>query len=310
MHPILYPYTSEARKYLESQQTVSDEQLERAKARVENRLKGSEWKENSAHEEAIEFALARMLLAASGNAFMTRQYARAEAKHVIRALQDEDPQAFAAFAKDQYPSLSLEENRFLISLNDYLRFGTDLVNAPLRNGKLLFEKPEFLQLLRAAIEARIATTTGDAKKIPANVKRVSRELEERIRKQQPQLQRTFKGKYLELPAMQLILLGVGEGKRYYGSMTLSIACLKDGIPKLEAEHVMRMYARNCSTGGNTFTEREALNSLEWVYKHPTIRFSLKTLREQGLVDAETMQKTEEEYRRMRKGERATRKGVK
>ncbi|MCL5011625.1 MAG: hypothetical protein M1594_01890, partial [Candidatus Marsarchaeota archaeon] len=92
-----------------------------------------------------------------------------------------------------------------------------------------------------------------------------------------------KGKLLSKKCMVEILKGVGEGKRYYGSMALSIACLKDGLSLDDASNVLKVYVNNCDRGVNSFTEKEALNTLKWVYGRPSIRFSCKVLQSQGLV---------------------------
>jgi len=43
-----------------------------------------------------------------------------------------------------------------------------------------------------------------------------------------------------------------------------------------------------------------LASLEWVYRHPTINFSMKTLREQGILDEQSLLETERQMGRLRK----------
>lgn len=298
MHPSLYPYTDAARKFLEGRKEITSEQLERASQRVVDRLAGRETEPKGLQEEATEYALARLLLAASGNRVALEQYAKAEAKYVAGKLQDGNDDDFTEFARLFFPSLERPaKGAFSAALADYLKSGKDLANEAVENGRVSFDKAKLLGALRGAIAERVASIKADPKKVPPLVREHAAKLEQAVRERLP-AQTQFAGKYLQLPAMQKILQGVGEGRRYYGSMTLAIACVKDNLPRTQAEELMRQYAQNCSKGLQPFTEREAHASLDWAFKHPTVRLSLRTLREQQLVDEDTMRKTEEAFRRL------------
>ena len=175
---------------------------------------------------------------------------------------------------------------------DYVVAGKNLAGEQVEGGRAYFGRRGMLKLMQQAIEEKIRDVKVDAKTVPVEVKEAARKLSAAAPK--PAFAAgDYKGRYLSLPAVQSILSGVGEGKRYYASVALAIACLKDKMPREQAEGVMRTYARNCPRSTHPFTEREAVASLDWVYKHPTINFSLKALREQQIVDDDAIGKTAE-----------------
>lgn len=301
-----YPFSERAREFLarENIAAVSDSELEFAKERVMAALHGAgPRKAAGTRKEIVEYVLARILLGAAGNSAATVKYASAQAGRAIESLKAEDDDGnLALIAMEFFPSAEISSKGASIAVLDYLKFGSDLANEDVQDGRVMFTRSGLFQLLRRAIEVKISDISFTARGLPPNIKKYAEALSREMEKV-PLVARSmgdFKGKYLSTPAVQKILQGLTEGRRYYGSMTLAIACLKDGIPRGEAEQVMITYARNCQRSTHAFSEREALASLEWVYKHPTINFSMKTLREQGILDEHTLQETEMQIRKLRK----------
>ncbi len=277
-----YPFTSFAKKYLQAAgaETIDSRVLERARQRILAGIEKRELRPEDARTELASYALARVLLACLGKPGVSKKFASWEARVGARRLVEEEDSVFFMVAKDFLPSLA--EEPAAVSLLDYLKFGSDLVHAQVDSGKVFLARDDLVVLLREAIAAK----AGDLPRVsqsqlPTMVREAVEELAEALPKE------TFSGyagKHLALPCVKKILSGLDEGRRYYGSMALAIACLRDGLAKEEARKVMEEYASNCRRSTHAFTAREALNTLEWVYKHPSIRFSCKTMRENGLVD--------------------------
>jgi len=301
-----YPFSEKAREYLsrENIAAVSDEELELAGERVLRALQDLPARREKVHRrEIVAYVLSRILLGAANNPAATAKYANSQARIAIDALKREDEQEnLEIISKEFFPSVEFSREGASLSVLDYLKFGGNLANEDILEGRAHFTQGGFLQLLKRAIEIKISDISFSPKGLPANIKRHAEELGKEMEKIPLAARSTenFKGKYLSLPAIQKIMQGLGEGKRYYGSMTLAIACLKDGITREQAEQVMITYSRNCSRSTHAFSEREALASLEWVYRHPTINFSMKTLREQGILDEQSLLETERQMGRLRK----------
>ncbi|MFH1257578.1 MAG: hypothetical protein V1658_01440 [Candidatus Micrarchaeota archaeon] len=298
-----YPFSERARNFLAKENilSVSEEELDAAGERLMAGLRGEEIRQRDPKRALVTYVLARIFVGALNNYTANSKFSKAEAKRVSEMLAKETDDDFAQIAREFYPSLSMKREDIEISVLEYVKFGSDLPNQKVEGGKVLFTRQEFARILEKAIAVKIADISFNPKTLPVNIKH-------RVEELRPEAEKllmaaggsalSFKGKYLNLPAMKRILLGLPEGKRYYGSMTLSIACVKDNLSKEAAEAVLVEYARNCGKSTHGFTEREALATLEWVYRHPTINFSMKTLKEQGLVDETTMRATEIELGRL------------
>ncbi|MFH0971518.1 MAG: hypothetical protein V1835_03030 [Candidatus Micrarchaeota archaeon] len=296
-----YPFSEKAKEYLARANitAISEKELENGKERLMQALNGLESARSKEHMKGIvRYVLARILLGALNNHAANAKFASYEAKNALSLLKTEEPEIVELLAGEFFPSLEMRGGIWDISTLDYLKYGGDLANENVENGRVYFENGRFMQLLRRAMQIKIADIAFSPKSLPENIRKYAEALRQDVEKSasmEGKFSGAFKGKYISLPAMQKILQGLPEGKRYYGSMSLAIACLKDGFSKEEAEQMMIAYARNCSKSTHAYTEREAIASLEWVYKHPTINFSLKTLREQGLVDGQTLKETELQY---------------
>jgi hypothetical protein len=214
-----------------------------------------------------EYAAARIILSLSGNRKLMHSFASRFADRVKSA----DKAEFDVIAREFFPSLDLIN--FTVSVVDYVKFFS-LDESQLEGGLVHLGDARSVEstVRRAVIKKIEEIRVQDAPEI----------LRKEALKFQPPLP-AGEGKLLGKKCMVEIMKGVGEGKRYYGSMALSIACLKDGLTFEQAAKILEQYAANCVKGVNSFTDKEALNTLKWVYSRPTIRFSCKVLQSQGLV---------------------------
>lgn len=277
-----YPFLSQARALLQND-NVKYEELERAEDFVIDSLEKRR-KENfkSAEEEARILVLAKLLLASLQNELVARKFASSKAEEFVELLKTGDESELDAVAKDFFPSLDGKK----ISLDDFLKAGGKLAEAQLEEGRVFLDEHALFRLLRNAIAFKLSDFSQiNLRSVPKLVREASQELAERIPRE-PAFASAFKGKYLQLECVQKILKGVPEGKRYYGSTTLAIACVKDGLSREQAAQVMQDYVNNCPRGTQPFTLREALASLDWVYKHPAIGFSCSMNVSRGLIDSQ------------------------
>ena len=288
-----YPFSSRNRFFLEKLNIakVSGSELNDAKSFAVSVLSGRKNTGSDAREAVVSYVLARILLALTGNRYFLIKFASNEARNAKSLLENEEYDAFSEIAREFFPSFLEKNNECSVSLEDYLESGSDLANENVSEGRVVFPKEESFALLKKAIEGKISSFSFDMKALPEesrkNFSEEAMELKKELEKLnilEPRFSQ-FKGKYLNQECMQKVFKGLPEGKRYYGSVSLSIACLKDGLPKEAAEEVLKGYAKNSSSGSHPFSEREALASLDWVYRHPAINLSCKTMLEQGIIDS-------------------------
>ncbi len=245
--------------------------------------------EMAASESALaNYALSRLMLSQLQNFALADKFSENSA-HIARLRLEKNDSELNAVAKEFFPSLEPAQKPFDCSMSifDFLKSGEQLLYAQLANGRVHAEKNELLELLENSIKRKIRELPrADPKLVPAIVKDAAEELEESVPKEisQPRVQTgRYSGKFLSLPCVSKAVSGTGEGKRYYGSMAVAIACTKDGLPKEQASAVMEEYVKHCAKTAHEFTFREGLASLDWVYKHASIGFSCKMIRDQGLA---------------------------
>jgi len=292
-----YPFSSFAKKYLKAggADTIDSDAVDSAKQSIINAISAPERQARASSDSKsrmVSYALARVILAALGKPGTARKFANGEADAAAAKLDEEKEDVFFEVAKDFFPSLAGEDDEYNVSLADFLKCGSGLANAKIERGKVFLDKTELLGLLRSAIAFKII----DLPRIkPSEVPPLVREAIEEADEWLPS--ETFRGtaggrggageiegKYLDLSCVKKIRAGLEEGRRYYGSMALAIACLRDGLAKDDAKKVMEEYVANCRRSTHPFTAREASATLDWVYKHPTLRFSCRTMKENGLLD--------------------------
>lgn len=288
-----YFFSRQAREYLSSLKSldVSADDLERARdfslrliSRASSKVPFVSW---PAHGDAElrSIALCRMLLAASSNAYAARLFGEGLAKLCCHRLLSESAESRISLLSQLYPSLSREENGYSLALADYLSGPNELVYAALENGRVTVDEDRLIDMTRLLLSTRASDLSAiDRKAIPKMAADYAPDFSEALPKPVASALDNFKGKWLNQPCLRKILAGVGEGRRYYGSMAIAIACQKDGLSKSEATAVMQQYVSNCSRTSHEFREGEALATLEWVYRHPGINLSCKMMLQQGLID--------------------------
>ena len=273
-----YPFLSASREFVG--EGVSETDLKDAIAFSRECFEHDAHIANDAAHEAKNLLLSRLMLYSLSASFL-RKFAFFKAREYARALEKENEHVLFEVAGDFFPSLEKADGGFTVSLIDYLQYGRSLPQANVDKGKVFFAQDDLRVCLREAVQERIADSEKLSAKLPENIANAALRLKEFVpRDFTPQ----FKGKLLQRSELQNILKGVGEGKRYYGSMAIAIACVKDGLSREEAGDVMNSYVTNCSKGAHPFTPREGEAVLDWVYAHPAIGFSFNVLKSQGLVD--------------------------
>ncbi len=292
-----YPFLSSARNAL-SEAAVSEEELENTVSLIKSVLTRESSEANKvisaddvsaddARQAVRQHALARLLLYAFGDASLLAKYAEQRARNAVALLRDS--RDLVQVARDFFPSLQEHASEYVVSLSDFLKYskpdvGPQLVSSNFESGSVFLSQDELLLLLKEGVKARVKDFTaagGQAiQRIPPAVKQAAQKLREAL---PARVAPAFKTKYLSLECVRALMKGVPEGHRYYGAVALSIACVKDGLPREQAAELLKEYALNCR-GVRPFTQREALATLDWVYKHPGIGFSCRMLRERGLLE--------------------------
>lgn len=236
----------------------------------------------SARQAVQDYALSRVLLALLGSDYYWQKFAKGEAVRAAECLR-KAPGDLPAVARDFFPSIAFDASGLQaeIPVAEFLQQGGELPAGGLQQGKVFLSHEELLAALRKAVFRKALSPLSLPRDLPELFKSAAASLRSSLPK--PVQQESFKGKYLALACVRSILAGAAEGKRYYASMSLAIACRKDGLQLEAAREVMAGFAAACQTGSRPFTEREALASLEWVYKR-NINFSCKFQREHGLAD--------------------------
>ncbi len=290
-----YPFLSAAKKFLAAGESeVSYEELENAARGITSILSNPSAPltvYSTPSAAARSHALARLLLATLNNRFVTRRYANARAGQASRELARENDDDFIEIAADLLPSVEIrgrgDSALFTVSVFDFLRAGGALLTADLEKGSVSLDRDGLSALLEEAVSSRISDfAEARPKRLPAVVREAAEELRRGIPANAlPSAQAAFKGSHLSLPCVQTLLRGVGEGKRYYGAMTIAVACARDGIARDAAGEIMRQYVDSNDRGTNPFTLREGLAVLDWVFKHGgEINFSCRTMREHAFDD--------------------------
>ena len=273
-----YPFLSFSKDFVG--EGVSETDLKDAITFASECFQHDEHIARDAARESKNLLLSRLMLYSMSANFL-RKFAFFKAREYARGLEKENEKVLFEVAKDFFPSLENADGGFKVSLIDYLQYGRSLPQANVSKGMVFFIGDDLRACLREAIQERISDSEKLSAKLPENIAAAALRLKEFIpRDFTPQ----FKGKLLQRSELQNILKGVGEGKRYYGSMALAIACVKDGLTREEAGDVMNSYVTNCPKGAHPFTPREGEAVLDWGYAHPTIGFSFYVLQSQGLLD--------------------------
>lgn len=168
--------------------------LERAEERVEEAILYTivDRKTRKEEIEILSFPVAIMLAIATGNNFIKKRYALAEAKQTFEDIKEEGRERILEIARNFGWKLSLIQgtasfNEFSVYFADYLRNATHLrdkkwklVNRILHNGNVLLSRNETARLLSEEVRRHIEERL-EAKELPAFPKRIM-EMAEKIKK--------------------------------------------------------------------------------------------------------------------------------
>lgn len=284
-----YPFIAKARKALEGKRITSGE-LEAAQERVLRVLGKKAQRPAESGEHLATYAAARLLLALSGDNYSARKWAVGEAAAFAEELEKRaGEEEFSEVAHELLPSLQQEDDFFTVAVLDYAKSGRDLAHQEVEGGRVWLDRQAALQLVRRAIEVRAFPSFPSAslKQAPEEMRKAAEQLRAALPKQElpSGVGGRFGGSYLARQCVQELRKGVGEGKRWYASMAIAIALRHDGVQLEQARQAMSEFAANCGKGAQPFTAREALATLEWVYKRESPpRLSCKTLISQGLIE--------------------------
>lgn len=276
-----YPFLQKARSMITSSE-FSFEDLQDAKLHVIDVVKKTFPPQGAKEKEVKKHALARLLLTVLDDSFSFQSYARNAAQH-YKKLLEQNPSDLEEVAREFFPSVEKKE-KYEVTLTEFLvSSGKNLADQQLENGKILLTQEQLVDATANAIEQRFLQMPEKPKIIQQNVLETAEELRALLPRQEFDASK-FKGKHLELACVQSALKGAPEGKRYYGCMGVAIACVNDKLSKTQAQAVMQSLVQNASKGTSPFTQREAGQVLDWVYAHPTIRFSCRTMQQNGYLD--------------------------
>jgi hypothetical protein len=240
--------------------------------------------ETGALEEVAVFAAMKLLLAALDRPSVTAKVASKYASFIgARLEEDSDDERKRLVARDFFPSLKPFESDYSVGVTDYLlQAPSDLALQPVSEGRVRMSPAQLQKLVVDAVRHKVKDAprgTG----FPAGVVKIAKEMYNTLPKEQVEYKK-FAGKQLAMDCCVKLLQGMPEGRRFYGAMALSIACLNDELTLEEGEEVLRQYATACQKGAHDYTENEALNVVRWAYKKGQVRYNCQRLRDQGIID--------------------------
>ena len=260
----MYPFLPQAKAYASQDVTVAD--VAEAVTYLQRPLDEGVFSNPARH--VVLYALAKALLSCLTQTTKTRlahQKAREYVSHM--AVRDE----LLSVAQSFFPSVTQSESGFFLTLSDYLIYGEKLVHQGVEKGIVRVEPHDMNALLLKAISLKFLDAI--IQQVPPEIEKAAQQLEP------PVLVRASNRTFLSLGCMQHVAQGVGQGKRFYGAMGLSIAAHKDGLTREQALGLLGNYVERCS-GTQPFTPTEAKSVVEWVYGRQ-IGFSCKQTMDNG-----------------------------
>ena len=277
-----YPFLSQGRGLLQDVEKIDYLEIENAVNNTAAFMREPVvLQPKDAKTEVKRLALSRLLLTALGNPSAARQFARNYGKLLKKRLRDEDDAVLLDVGGDFLPTLVVSGSGFAVSLVDFVKANGGLKDAGLQQGVVYLDRGELVSLLVAGVVYKLSSFASN-KRVPAEFKNAAEDLGRQLPREASG--RRFKGKYLQLECVKRILSGLPEGKRFYGAMSLAIACLNDGLAKEQAQSVMQDYVNANEKGSEEYTLREASATLDWVYNKGSIGFSCNVMRSQDLID--------------------------
>ncbi len=171
-----------------------------------------------------------------------------------------DAETTLDYAKELFPSLLAEGEDFSINLFEFLNSEQDPSLSQVRSGKVILAYEDICYVLSNLVVRKLMSLPSID--LPSPLKTAAESLTAEL--YQPPAPGS-KVNSLSLQCVEKVKSGMPEGQRYYGSLALAIACHADGLNKKDAEGVMLLYVKACQKGSNSFTDREAIACMDWVY---------------------------------------------
>jgi len=129
------------------------------KFEIEDRPVGSE---PDALNELLSYPIARMIVSAASDPFLTRRYAIAEAKLAHRRFLEEDAPFLRTAAAEMNLGLSQDDGGFRMHFTDFLRFTNQmrdkewkLINQRVARGHVLLPKEKSIRVMQNAVQRKI-----------------------------------------------------------------------------------------------------------------------------------------------------------
>ncbi len=278
-----FPFSNAAISKLHSENKValsevSDDELFEVASYIESVMRGSKFMPSMGSIRL--FAISRIIVALTGSDMLANKFAESNAKQVVEKLH-RIPNSLNWLCTDLFKTFKDDGNNYSLELVELIAIDpASLCARNVENGRVYFGKDELIDLVWRIAKKRGTLARIDDAIIPEKFKLHARDLIKVVEKLLPaQRFGGFKAQFLELNCMKrTVQNGAEEGKRYYGCLAISIACLKDSLTQQQAETVIKQYVEHCKTAGSEFTLKEGLTTLAWVYKRQLKGFSCNNMR--------------------------------
>lgn len=177
----------------------------------------------------------------------------------------DNAQVRGEFAKEVFPSLvENDDGEFKVNVFEFLAAEESVLLIRLSDGLVYLSLQDLIEVLANQVKRRIMSIP-QSPLVPVEMKLIAIDLA----KNHSAPRGATGAKNLDKVEIKQIRLGIAEGGRYYGCMKLSRACFNDGLSFEEAKQVIEEFVKACPPSKNPFTEKEALNCLEWLYRKGT-----------------------------------------
>lgn len=255
--------------------------IERAAKRIDNALQRGEYvnPEDVTEDdvtELVSFPLAIILAAKTGDKYLQRRFAIAEASVACKRLSKEDPESILRIAREAF-KMDVEYDdtyppyQYTVSLIDYLKSASKfndpvwkLVNRIVVRGRVYIESRELIRLLRDRIEKYILENIGKAErevgKLPESLEEVVKEIRNKIPERRLEDLAIKEGSRPEAwpPCMKTIYakLTSGESVSHFANFMVAAFLVNTGVP---LEEIISIYSRR-----SDFNERIAKYQVEHI----------------------------------------------
>ncbi len=278
-----YPFLPDSKAIIGEREGLVPDSIEREKAigRAIDSVKANA--QTNDFGNLRTFTLSKLLICLLDNDYYLMKFAQTESSRAASNLREESDWDFLKIVGSMFTSLEkIDEETFAISLIDFLNSSNDMEQYQINKGKIILNREQLIGTFRKATYGKIR-----------NFNRIPQDSQVRVmfkddienllsRLPKPPIISSYSGKYLSLPCVKNALAHTPEGKRYYACLSICIACKKDGLSVENANGILEQFVNNSGKTSHPFTIKEALATLNWVYKKNP-NFSCKMQRANGLA---------------------------